>query len=216
MKKITCGILCALIAFAMIFALAACGGTDDTEKFVGIWKSEQQLSNYMDLLGEMDVDDPEILDYLKLDGISITIMLTFNKDGTFISMINKESYETAMKKIFENTIIATIEDTIATMGLDMSVDEYLAELETTIDELYAQSIDEEVLSEGLAQSSRMGNWKVENGKLYTTNELSADFDMSAYETYTISGTTLTLTGIVGSGADDAAIGAVYPMTFTKQ
>ena len=82
----------------------------------------------------------------------------------------------------------------------------MAEMMTEFD-----GVPEQLSAEIVAEFNTTGNFKVEDGKLFTFDDV---MDETVYDKYTIKSGVLTLTEQVG--ADDDVAASIYPIEFKKQ
>lgn len=199
-----------LAAVCMLSVLAACG-SNEASKFYGTWQSTIDMS---DIISEGWDDD--IKEYVEISDFNLTILFTFNEDGTYSITVDEsllqESFD-QLKDQFAVGMEAYLTDYIDEMGLGMSLDEFWELADTSLEELVEESFGDEIMDSLVSELVAEGNWKVSGGKLYMSDGVNASIDESMYETYEISGNQLTL--LEGVGGDDGEETIAYPFVMTK-
>ena len=129
-----------LMAVAMVFCLAACGGDAETgveekeknvkKTLVGDWEAEVDLS---DMMAEMLAD--ELGMEIDVDDFVVTMALTFEDDGTFKAEM-KADWENAVEDLVDNIWDYILETTAEEAGVSVSeVEELMEEQGVTKDML---------------------------------------------------------------------------------
>ena len=205
MKKRVLSILTA--AVLMLTLLTACGSKTDNA-MLGKWVCEMDFASY---LNEGLASEPEVGEYMYVDDFILEIELYLNEDGTYKmtadTTANKASYEEVKAELAEGmeaylTAVAT--------SAGMTLDEVLAASETTVEELIDESFGDDVYYDIIGEMESEGKFEAADGKLYMSDGLNYDIDKDYYETYTLNGNTLTITG-----DSDGTTDGLYPMEFTK-
>lgn len=206
-------IVSVVLMLAMLLALTACGSGDEA-KLVGKWKCEMDLAEQIN--EEMGLDE-EMAQYLNFDSFEIVVYMEFTKDGTYSMYADKDVLEATMDEVLEDFADGMAEYLEAAIleqtGLEMSADEILAASGITMDDMMAQAFPEDMVDEIADGMKQEGKFEAKDGKLFTSAGLEYNVDPAVYETYELSGSTLTVTGYVGDDADE--IFSVYPLTFSK-
>lgn len=238
MKKLT-KIMALVLCLVMVFALCACGDSGekqdteqkevkktDTELLVGNWKAEIDMTDVVVDSFAAEIGDEEVMSYFDFGKIMTELTFTFNEDGTYkmtMELSNKtvKAFNTAL----EEGVRAYMEDIIAAQieAYGMTMEEFEAEyleetgvtvaddIDANIEELMAEFDIEELL----ADSSIEGNWKVENGKLYMTEDVDDDFEDGTYDVYEdLTEESFKIVAEYNDGEEDTESG-VYPIAFTK-
>lgn len=212
MKRIT-GILSVLVVLGMLVTLSACGASEEG-KLVGRWKTTMNMAELVNA-GILAGGDEEMAEYLHVDDFGLNLQYTFNKDGTYVVAVDRAAAETAfesMRAKLKDGMIAYLEAMLAEEGLDMSLDELFEFAGFTLDDLLEEAVGDALLDQLIEVWETGGKWAAEGGKLYMTYDANAEIDKNVYDTYELSGNTLTLLEPVGGSADDAL---VYPIVLTK-
>ncbi len=230
MKKI----ISLLLVLVLALSLCACGSSESAApaapepKIEGTYETIIEMRQLVvDAFDEgTGVEGLSLNDYL--DDFSIAMISVFNADGTYSQTIDEASVLTALdnmkaaatpfmmdfmvvefekqlnvsgKDAIESAIGMSIEDAfVLTIGMDM---------ETFINQLIDESMDVDTL---LADSLTSGNYKAADGKLHLSQSLDEQPSEDAYETYTIVGDTVTITGGVGVEEEELM---PYPFTMVK-
>lgn len=212
MKKTVSIILSIIMVLTMIAALSGCSGSKEQEKFLGTWRGDLDMTDY---INQVVSQDEEMAEYLKVSNFALVMEMTFNKDGTYKATVDENAAKEALEvlqKDYADGIYRYFEDYIAEAGIDMSVDEVISAAGVNIDELVKESFGEESFSAMISEASSEGKYEVKDGKLYMSDGLDAAINKNSYETYELSGEVLTI--LASSDPDNNDTG-MYPMTFKK-
>ena len=200
------------LMLAMLLCLTACGG--DQDKLVGKWGCRMDLA---DQINEEMALDEEMAEYLNFDSFEITVYMEFTKDGTYTMYADQDALQETLDAAvdaFADGMAKYLEAMVLQeTGIEMSAEDILAASNITMDEMMAEAFPEGMAQEIAEGMEQEGKFKAKDGKLFTSAGLDYNVDPQTYETYELSGTTLTVTGYVGDDADE--IGNVYPMIFNK-
>lgn len=214
MKKLQSSILGVLLIALVLATFAGCNG-GDKDSFIGSWKTTINLDEIINesIAGE----DEDMADYFKIEDFNLTMLYTFNEDGTYTVAADKDATRESFEKM-RDALSAGLTDYLKAMlaseGVSMDIDDLLALNGTSLEEMMDSILSDEALDEMVAEMETTGNWKAEKGKLYTTESVDDDFDESEYETYTITSGKLTLKEAVGDDVPEEAM-ALYPIVLTK-
>ena len=205
MKKRVLSVLVA--ALLLLTMLTACGSKTD-KAMLGKWVCEMDFGSY---LNEGLATEPEIAQYLMVDEFVLEVELYLNEDGTY----KMTADTTANKASFENVkaeLADGMEDylTAAAEEYGQTLEDLLAASETTIDEMMDEAFGDSMYYEIIAEMEAEGNFEATDGKLYMSDGLDYDIDKNVYETYTLNGNVLTITG-----DSDGTTDGMYPMEFKK-
>ena len=196
-----------MIALMMLTMLTGCVSKTD-KAMLGKWVCEIDFSGYFN---EGMASEPEVAEYLAVDEFMIQIELYLNADGTYKMTAdndaNMASYE-AVKAELEVGMEAYL--TAAAAEYEMTLEDVLAASETTIADMVDESFSTEMYYEIIGEMESEGKFKAANGKLFMSDGLDHEIDKNYYETYTLEGNVLTITGD-STGAN----AGMYPMVFKK-
>lgn len=202
-----------LLVVVLVLSLSACGGGDEA-KLVGQWKCEKEFAEQFN--EEMGLDE-ELAQYLSIDSFKLTLCMEFHEDGTYAMYADKDALNEAVQAVRDMLVDGMgrylVDMVQAETGMEMDLDAILEMAGMSLEELIDESIPDDLVDEIADEMKQEGKFKAKDGKLYTSDGLEYDVDPRVYETYELSGDTLTIMGLVGA-EDDAAFG-VYPMTFQK-
>ncbi|MBR5223957.1 MAG: hypothetical protein IKV81_07330 [Clostridia bacterium] len=210
MKKILSLILTVLIILSTLL-LSGCG---DKGKFVGKWTTTIKLA---DKLNEKFKADENMAEYVNFTEFNVTLIYTFNKKGTYSVTVDenetKKSFAVAQKdfeKIVENYMVASMK----AQGFDMTLEQILKLSGTSMEEIIGGSFNDELFDDLTGDIATSGNYKVKNGKLYTTGSTAEKVNEDDYETYEIvSKKEIKLLKPFGKDAED--IKDLYPLVLKK-
>ena len=208
MKK--CGITLSVLLLTLCLLLSGCGGSDK-DKFVGTWSANVDMT---DIINDSLAEDPETAEYFTVDNFGMTLLFTFEEDGSYKITADEDAFAKSCDSLIETiTEGATkyLEDTAKAEGLDMTADDMLGIMGLSMDDFMGEMMDQDDLKELLADVEDSGKYEVKDGKLYTTLD---ENDYIAYKF--VSDTELQFTEMGGEDASDEELQALLPMTLTKQ
>ena len=213
MKKISI-LLCVVM---LLTVLAGCGG----DNLTGTWEANIDISETIGggMAEVLSQSMPELEEYIDLSGLTLTVKTTFNEDGTYVTTVSEESVaamiESAATKAatgfteYMNKIIADLK-----LDIDINTIIGLQEGETVEDKLKTEFASEK-FKEIIEANVQNGVYKAKDGKLFTA-ENEEGFSNEKFETYTLNGDTLEITGSEGMEEDVNSIMAKkYPITYKK-
>lgn len=182
---------------------------DEKINYIGTWTAEVDFGS---MINDMYADDPDIGSYVKFSKIILKLDFTFNEDGTYSIVGDKDSViETskALKADFKSGML----DYIADNG--MTLEQFEAASGMSLDKIVDESFGENFTNEFANELEAKGKYKFEDGKLYTTDDLTEELVDTEYETFEIiNNKELKFTGCVGENA--AEMSSIYPYIMIKK
>lgn len=205
MKKRILSVLVA--AVLLLTMLAACGSKTD-KALLGKWVCEMDFGSY---LNEGLASEPEVAQYMMVDDFILEVELYLNQDGTYRmtadTTANKASYEEVKSELADG--MEAYMSAIAA-EYEITLEDLLAASETSIEEMIEESFGDAMYYEIIGEMESEGKFEAADGKLFMSDGLNYDIDKNVYETYTLNGNTLTITGD-SEGSNDG----MYPMEFKR-
>jgi len=205
MKKRILSVLVA--AVLLLTMLTACGSKTD-KALLGKWVCEMDFGSY---LNEGLASEPEVAQYMMVDDFILEVELYLNQDGTYRmtadTTANKASYEEVKSELADG--MEAYMSAIAA-EYELTLEDLLAASETSIEEMIEESFGDAMYYEIIGEMESEGNFEAADGKLFMSDGLNYDIDKNVYETYTLNGNTLTITGD-SEGSNDG----MYPMEFKR-
>ena len=203
----------ALLMLALNFA----GCTKETDALIGTWEGEVNYADYFNQ-GLTESAGEELAAYWNVDEFNLTIVMTFREDGTYSMTVDREKLNTSLeelKQVLNTGLQKYMQDLIAASEMEITVEELMQGLDISIDDLLDEALGSEVIDALIAECSFEGNFDAKDGKLYTSAGLEYGIDESIYETYEVSGDTLTLLSII-NGEDTSRLDeALYPIILKR-
>lgn len=182
---------------------------EEKPDYIGTWTAEVDFSK---ILNEMFEDDPDLGGYMTFSNLMLKFNFTFNEDGTYrvegddASVIEVDK---AIRAEFKKGFEAYIKDA------GMTVEQFEANSGMTIDEFIDESFGTEFVDLLTDELECEGNYKFEDGKFYSSDDVTTDIVDTEYETYEIvNSKELKFTGCVGEDADEMSF--MYPYTMIKK
>ena len=187
--------------------LTACGSKTD-KALLGKWVCEMDFGSY---LNEGLASEPEVAQYMMVDDFILEVELYLNQDGTYRmtadTTANKASYEEVKSELADG--MEAYMSAIAA-EYEITLEDLLAASETSIEEMIEESFGDAMYYEIIGEMESEGKFEAADGKLFMSDGLNYDIDKNVYETYTLNGNTLTITGD-SEGSNDG----MYPMEFKR-
>lgn len=216
MKPVTKKIVSMLLIAVMLLAFAGCGKSKsgDKEQFLGTWKATLDMTDLLNESLREGIGDDEMADFFVIDKFSFDVVFKFNDDGTYSTDVDQASLDKSvetMKTAVKDGLMDYFEVMIDGQELDMSVEELLELSGLSMDDLLEEAMPADLFDDVVAEFKLKGNWKAENGKLYTTESLSDDVNKAGYELYEITNAGIKLS-LVDESEDESG---VFPMLLKK-
>lgn len=187
MKKTIAYLLCLTLVLGMM--LCGCGGQDT---IIGTWTGEADLNETLNT----SMEQAGLGDYFNFTAFVLEMTVVFNEDGTYSMSVSEDSFTAACQAVaaeLSSGMELYLTDLLEEQGLDMTVEEFLELSGISLEDLTSELLTEETLNEGLSTLNISGQYIAEEGKLYTSGDIEEAVDMSYCDTYTLDGSTLTIT-----------------------
>ncbi len=210
MKKFLALVLSAVL---LVGVLAGCGGDKSAsgDSLEGTWRANLDMT---DMFNEQ-MAAGGMGEFMNISEFGITMVMEFKSDGTYSLSADEDALASSMeglKEELKSSATAYLENMLKEQGLDMSVEDALAASGMSLDDMLNQIFSEESMNELTAGMKSEGQYKAEDGKLYTSDSVD-EAPGDSYESYTLDGDTLTLDAgdsEVPSGLED-----LLPLVFTR-
>ena len=162
------------------------------ESILGTWAGSIDIS---ELVNTMMGAAPEVTEYFSFSGIAFDVEMTFLADGTCSLAVNEESlkntYEAMMQQIIPG-MKKMMQDILTESKLDMTVDEFLAASNISLEDLVKDAIGENPLDEMAESLKRDGYYTLAEGTLFITDEKGEEPDAEDATPYTLEAGVLTI------------------------
>ncbi len=203
MTKILCLILTALLLVCM------CGcSVPDEENILGTWQGTMNYASYFN--SSLLATHPEMADYWHIEEFNLVMNFTFWDDGTFKVEADRDKLSAAMEQL----------------RIDMGVGylRYMTETgqmagkyfdDTALAALMEQIIGDDYYYALLIETEIRGNYKVEDGKLFASADLSQEAPTDSYEVIQFKNGKLILKEFVGAEDGGIAYG-FHPLTLKRK
>lgn len=219
MKKIVSLLLVLALLVSMSALLTGCG---DEKKILGTWKADVDYADAFNLGIRSAEGMEEMAKYFEAEEFIVTTTLIFREDGTYTTTIDEAAAEKALESveyILYNGFESLVKEQFNQLGLPISLDKYLESMTHAIWEMVDAALTDEVKEELIDEmvNPHTGNYKLENGKIYMTEDVSDAISEDAYDTYELDGDTLTLLECFCQIDEEQkeAQKSLYPMVFTR-
>lgn len=219
MKKFISIVLSAVLLLSLTCVLSGCG--TDAKKIIGTWTADVDYTDAFNFGLHSAEGMEEMGEHFKAKEFILTTTITFRDDGTYTIAIDEASAEKAMESIeyiLYDGFVSILTEQYNQQFLPISLEKYLEGMRNTIWSMVDSALTDEVkkeLLDGLV-NPHTGNYKLEDGKLYMTKEVTDDFGED-HDTYELDGDTLTLLECFCQIDEEQAElqRALYPMIFTR-
>ncbi len=207
MKKIK-SLIALLLTLMMVFALAACTGsgdsddkgkkddggkTDDvvnTESVVGAWEAEIDLGSEVAAAYSGDDEMSQLMKNIDFSNIYYKMRLEFNDDGSYSMQYLEDGALAKLRAALKEGFVPIMEKICADEGT--TVEAVAASMDISVDEYYDQLVEVCMASvEPIFGQSTKGQYEVKDGRIYTFAE-GEELDEDSYFEYTLDGNKLTL------------------------
>lgn len=222
MKRSILKTLCIVMMFAVLLTMGGCAS--DEERIIGTWKAEVDCKDwFMESFMEGSDSDEEtkkIAEYIKIDSFKMTLVMTFNEDGTYSMGADPETVIKAMEGIKED-VRQGMENYLSDMfeellGEPVTGDDLKEFLDPMMEEAFGEKAMNELVDE--VGETAEGRYKIEDGKIYISEDKDTEPDRD-YDTYKLSGDKLTLLECFCEHDDEQAEdwnAKLYPLEFRKE
>lgn len=199
--------ICLITAILMLLGMCGCSAPDK-EDVLGQWQATMNHADYFN--DSLLANYPEMASYWNISEFNLVMDFTFWDDGTFIASANRDALTVAFEKLKMELGAGYVRYAIDTGKLDGgALDD--AALAAIMDELIGENFYYAIAFE----TEIAGQFKVEDGKLYASNDLSIAPPTDCYEVLELKNGDLILKEYVG--AEDGGIAAgFYPLTLTRK
>lgn len=201
---------CLSLMCALLLACSGCGG-GDKKALLGDWETSIDLTDMINDEMKAGLNDDEMLQYLTVEKFTMELSLSFNEDDTYAMSVDEAALESSLDQViatFKTGLTQYVEEMIAAQGVEMSVDDFFAQVGITLDDMLAQAFDKDEVMSSLDSMESKGTFEAKGGVLYLTDD-----EGTGLESYKLEDGKLTLTG---EGVEDDDTKALYPMVFTKK
>ncbi len=189
---------------------------------VGTWNGTLDFSEFFNstlntTMGLMMESDTE---YFNITGFAFSGVFTFTEDTCSLTF-DEASLDTAKDNIrsaISDGYTLFLADFIASLGLEMTTEEYLEMSGMTMDETVDVAMDEMDFTD---LEYNEGKYKVDGNKLYISDSLDEEIDENEYATFELTADTLTITSIsmedaeIEVGEMQELYNSMFPWVFTK-
>ena len=206
-----------LLVLAMVLMLGACGGPSEKDALLGSWKTVLDMTDIFNDSMAAGAGE-EMGPYLEVQSFDLVMTLTLNQDDTYSMILDETALESTVQAIradLQAGIEQYLVDSVAAMGVEMSIEDILAASGISMEDMMAEIISDEMIDSLVSDITAEGKFKAKDGKLFLSAGLEYEVDERVYETYTLDGTTLTLVEYISPEGVDELTASLYPMVFEK-
>ena len=186
------------------------------DSIVGSWKTTIDMTEAVN--EAISGEDEDVAKYIQIKEFTATVTYVLNEDGTYEIKVDKEAAEKTAKKMMEDItegMKKLLEDTLASANIEMTLDEYLQTLGTSLEEVVDEAYGETDFTEIFDGFNDKGIYKLEGNKLFSA-EKDASFTETEYEIFELNGDKLTLKELVGAPEEETEMAKlIYPLEFDR-
>ena len=180
----------------MLLVLGSCGGSSPT--LTGEWKAELDLADTFNeaFANYSEGDANSVL--LRSGSFPITLQANFREDGTYTMTLDRDSVDAALMQLRRDlspAVEARIRGELQAAGSDMTVEEYLASSNLSLNDLMNDLISVGLSEDLAAELESQGTYTARDGVLRLVPDARSDGSVPdpMEDTYTLEGGLLTLT-----------------------
>lgn len=208
-----------LLIASMLLMLFGCSGSgaSDQKKLVGTWKATVDMTDLMNdsIQQGMGEADQVFDEYFQISKFDFVVIFTFRDDGTYSMSTDEAHFNNSINTIIEELKAGMrryLEDMLTEQGLDMSLDELLAEEGTSIDALFDESLPPSMFDGMVDEFTVTGKWKAAQGKLFTTESVNDSIENGSYDLYEFISSNEIKLSLPDGAVDDTGM---YPIVLKK-
>lgn len=205
-----------LLSFVLVLSLALCACGGQKENLVGTWTT---TVNMAEMFNEDVAADPEMSKYVHLDQLDFVFVLELREDGTCKLSVDPDSLAAAVDQLIAaltSGMEAYFADMFAAQGIQIDLNEALAAMGISMDDLVAELKDELLADSTFDDMSSEAKYKYEDGKMYFSDDLESEINTEEYAVYTLKGDTLTLEQGTMTDVDEELFAYIFPMVLTRE
>ncbi len=216
MKRTLSVVVSAVLVLAMMLSLTACGQQSPAkpaaDPIVGTWEGE---ADFAAVYNEMfsGIEEYAVMGF-EVKEAKLKLVFTFNEDNSMTMKIDEESLRT----MAETLVVELLESTLKTLGLDMTVEEYLVMAGMDMSAMIDSVFSGDSLTQGFDGLNLNGTYKVDGNKLHLIAQ-DDEFDAQTYTPFTITGNTMVMETPVGEllkiENGQKMMDMMFPLTLTK-
>ena len=203
-----------LLSFVLVLSLALCAcGEKKEPTVVGTWKADINLAEAFN----QEMEAADMGEFINVESFNLPLILELKEDGTGAMRVDADAMTATMERLAADLtagLEAYFVEMYASMGLEVDIDQLLAESGISMEDLVSEMTASFSGEEAFAEFTTEFNYKAEDGKLYMSEDLETEIDIAVYNTYTLDGDTMTLE--VGTEQlDEEMAQYMFPMTLTR-
>ena len=186
-----------------------------TESIVGTWKGSVDFSEVM--TKTMTAADESMANYFTFPNLTLDLIMTFTADGTCTLSGDPASVEAladALGDCLMDGMVLMIEDLLKEQGLDITFEQYLTLAGITREQLQAQMMSQFDTDELLSNLENEGNYLVEDGVLYISENLNTEIDKEDGSAFTLENGVLTIQASE-LDADNEFVQMLFPLVLNR-
>lgn len=182
-----------------------------TAEIVGIW---EVTLNYDTVLNDTYAMDPTMAQFANFEGLSLIMRYEFREDETISITLDDASFQVFQERIkvqMKDFVIQFMKYLLELQGIDVSLEDYLAESGMDLDILIEREMDAAFSEEFFAEMETDGFYRLSEGYLYILEELDDKLEKDGGLDYKLEGDTL----IIGSEETEDYLDYTFPMELKK-
>ncbi len=212
-----------IICISLSFMTACADGdigeapSDGENSIIGLWKTSVDMSFKFN--DAFKTESPIDIELPTVTGFVFDITYEFKEDGSYTTILTKESGERAKQSVKPSLINAfTVLYEELAKNAGVTLEAFLEESEIEdFDSLVDMLFETEEFAELMIGFENSGKYMTDGDKIYETEDINGEFDKNSYTVFTLSDGKLTFTDMVHSDPDaDTSFKDFLPLVFEKQ
>ena len=186
-----------------------------TESIVGKWTATKDITPMFNAY--IAEADPSTAQYFSFTGLTLDLTMEFTAEGTCVQSISESSYAAFIQAVTEGTVAGVnkmLEDMLKTQNIDMTVEQFLALAGISMEDMVKEAMNSATTDSFYTMLTSAANYKVEDGKLYTTETVNST-DYIESNAYSIQDGVLTIQDNPENASSETLGKYIFPMSLNR-